>query len=158
MAGRFPLWLGASRRERRQRNLIDKFLTFRKNSLMIWSPEGWFIPPWFARRTQTVVDPRTAILTAIRGHMRQLHILTMILIPTILFRQRRSKRKRWQDGLRGRNPLKKLNSRKKGAWILLRLAWIFLPQAWIFLPPLRAQRELSGPTELDEQQREFDFL
>jgi hypothetical protein len=31
------------------------------------------------------------------------------------------------------------------------LAWIFRPLAWIFLPPLRAEGELGGPTELDEQ-------
>ncbi len=36
----------ASHRERRQPKLIDKFLTFRKCGLMIWSPERWFLPPW----------------------------------------------------------------------------------------------------------------
>src|SRR5208282_4458513 len=60
-----------------------QILDFQKNtSLMIWSPERWFIPPWsllfaspIATRTPTAVDPRTAI----RGHARELHTLYMIL-------------------------------------------------------------------------------
>src|SRR5208282_2000863 len=75
-----------------------QILDFQKNSdLMIWSPERWFIPPWsllfaspIATRTPTAVDPRTAI----RGHVRQLHILSMILIHMILCRQRRRKREK----------------------------------------------------------------
>ena len=42
-----------------------------------------------ATRTLTAVDPRTAI----RGHVRQLHILYMVVIPMMLFRQRRPKMK-----------------------------------------------------------------
>ncbi len=42
-------------------------------------------------RTPTAVDPRTAI----RGHVRQLNILYMILIPMTLFRQRRPKKEKW---------------------------------------------------------------
>ena len=45
-------------------------------------------------RRLTAVDPRTAI----RGHVRQLHILYMILIPMMLFRQRRPKRTKWREG------------------------------------------------------------
>ena len=67
-----------SHRERRQPNLIDKFLTLRKIESNDLVPRRWFIPPWplhFASpmmtRTLTVVDPRIAI----RGHVHQLHIL-----------------------------------------------------------------------------------
>jgi len=56
----------------------QQILDFQKNSsLMIWSPERWFITPWsllfaspIVTRTLTAGDPRTAI----RGHVRQLHI------------------------------------------------------------------------------------
>ena len=83
-----------------------------------------------ATRTLTAVDPRTAI----RGHVRQLHMLSMSLIPMMLFRQRRPEKKK---GARGRrNLLKRLNSRKERAWILLPLAWIFLPKGLDF-PSLR---------------------
>src|SRR5208282_2279577 len=40
------------------------------------------------------------------------------------------------DGVRGRrNPLKRLDSRKERAWILLPLAWIFLPKGLDFASP-----------------------
>jgi len=129
---------------------------------MIWSPERWFIPPWsllfaspIVTRTPTAVDPPTAI----RGHLRQLHIIYMILFAS-------DGRKR-KDGMRDRrNPLKRLDFIERKTldfaspgldFPSLRLGflfpktWIFLPPAWIFLPPLRAEGELSGPTELDEQ-------
>ncbi len=133
----------ASHRERCQRKLINKLLTFRKIAgLMIWSPERSFIPPWsllfaspIVTRTPTAVDPRTAI----RGHVRQLHTLYMILIP----RRRRSKKTKWDNGIGGRrNPLKGLDSRKGRSLDFAspgldspspRLGFCF-PRAWIFLP------------------------
>jgi len=71
----------ASHRERRQRNLINKFLTFRKmwssylvSRKMVHSAMVASIASPIVTRTPTAVDPRTAI----RGHLRQLHILYMI--------------------------------------------------------------------------------
>ncbi len=107
----------------------QQILDFQKNSsLMIWSPERWFIPPSsllfaspIATRTLTVVDPRTAVGQPVRP----LPILYMILIHMMLFRQRRPRKTKWPGGWR--NPLKRLDSRKDRAWIFLPLAWIFLP-------------------------------
>src|SRR5208337_2606157 len=85
-----------------------------------------------ATRTRAAVDPRTAI----RVHVRQLHILTMILIHMILFRQRRPKKRKWPNGLEAGATLWKGSIRgKEGAWILLPLAWIFLPQGLDFPSP-----------------------
>ncbi len=107
----------ASHRERRQPKLINKFLTFRKitayylvSRKMVHSAMVASIASRILTRTLTAVDPRTAI----RGHVRQLHIIIMILIPMILFRQRRPQKKRWTRGRR--NPLKRLDSSKEGPW------------------------------------------
>jgi hypothetical protein len=62
---------------------------------------------------------------AIRGRLRRLHILNMILDPVISFRQRRPKKEKWPGGRR--NSLKSLDSRKEKAWILLPSALDFLP-------------------------------
>ena len=58
-----------------------------------------------------------------------------------------------QNDLGGRrNPLKRLISRKKRAWIFLPPGLDFaLPLAWISFPPSAQKEKLSGPTELDGQ-------
>jgi hypothetical protein len=73
-----------------------------------------------------------------------------------LFHQRRPKTRESPKGRR--NSLKRLDSRKERAWIFLPVAFIFLPSGLDFPSPgfdfpsqFRAQGELSGPTELDEQ-------
>ncbi len=93
--GNRPAGRDVSRRKRRQPKRINKFLTFRKiavNDLvsrkMVHSAMVTSIASPIVTRTVTAVDPRTAI----RGHVRQLHILYTILIPMLLFRQERPKK------------------------------------------------------------------
>ena len=84
-------------------------------------------------RTLTAVDPRTAI----RGHVRQLHILYVSLIHMILFRQRRPKKKKWREGWRSEiedNPLKRLTSRKEKDLHFVPSGLDFVPPAWICAP------------------------
>ncbi len=69
--------------------------------------------------------------------MRQLHALSMNLIPMMLFRQSRPKQREWPNGVRGRrNPMKRLESRKEGAWIFLPPGLDF-PSPGLDFPSLR---------------------
>ncbi len=107
-------------------------------------------------RTLAAVDPRTAI----RGHVRQLHIIYMILIHMILFPQRRPKKKKWRKRAEGAaQPFEKARFAEGKSLDFAspgldfpspRLGFSF-PKAWIFLPRFARKENLSGPTELVEQ-------
>jgi hypothetical protein len=135
---------------------------------MIWSPERCFIPPWpFPRQSDCNenADRRRPPDCDPGAHTPIAHPLYEPN-PYDLISREATEKEKWREGvvletvpcgwegrpascgLPGngrRNPLKRLNSRKRMSF------------ACIFLPPLRAAGDLSGPMELDEQQREFDL-
>jgi len=129
----------ASHRERRQRKLIDKFLTFRKNQSNDLLSRKMVLSAMVASFRQSDGHENAGRLQIAHPHYD--------LNPYDFMSPEAPKRKGWPRGRR--NPLKRLDSREERAWVLLPLAWIFLPQrlgffflrlgfsflkAWIFLP------------------------